>query len=465
MLALALLAGCARFQPRPISPSETAAELEGRSLTNAALKSFLETNLHREIADWPHPLWDFDMLTLAAFYYQPDLAVARAQWASVRAGEITAGERPNPTLSVTPAFNNQIPGAFSPWLVAASLDVPLETAGKRKRRLEQAQFLSQSARLNLATTAWQVRGELRSSLIEVTAAHERTSLLSGQISLQQRIVELLEQQAEAGAIARSELTVSRVALEKLRLDSADARTQLAADRVRLAQAIGVPLDAMDVAELSFDPLRDLASATNLTTAEIRRAALQSRTDILGALADYAAAQSALQLEVAKQYPDLHLGPGYAWNSGSAGDNQWELGLSMTLPVLNQNQGAIAEAAAHREEAAAKFNAVQAKALAEIERAAATFQVSEENLATLQSLASTEAKQRAAVEAQVKAGAMDELDLQSARLEAVTAELVQLDGRVKLQQAAGALEDAVQRPIDTMKTSLIEQRPATRGNQP
>ena len=58
--------------------------------------------------------------------------------------------------------------------------------------------------------------------------------------------------------------------------------------------------------------------------------------------------------------------------------------------------------------------------------------------------------------------MDQLDLQNARLEAVTAELVQLDGQVKFQQAAGALEDAVQRPIDTIKPSLIEQQPATRA---
>ena len=39
-------------------------------------------------------------------------------------------------------------------------------------------------------------------------------------------------------------------------------------------------------------------------------------------------------------------------------------------------------------------------------------------------------------------------MQNAQLEAATADLVQLDGQVKLQQALGALEDAVQRPIDT-----------------
>ena len=78
MLVLGLLAGCARFQPQPLSPADAAAGLESRSLDNAGLKSFLERNLGRELNAWPAPKWDFEMLTLAAFYYQPSLDVARA---------------------------------------------------------------------------------------------------------------------------------------------------------------------------------------------------------------------------------------------------------------------------------------------------------------------------------------------------------------------------------------------------
>ena len=69
-------------------------------------------------------------------------------------------------------------------------------------------------------------------------------------------------------------------------------------------------------------------------------------------------------EVAKQYPDVRLSPGYQYDQG---DNEWSLGLSVDLPILNQNQGGIAEAEARRTEAAAKFNAIQAKVVAEIDR--------------------------------------------------------------------------------------------------
>jgi outer membrane protein TolC len=458
------LAGCARFEPRPISPAKTAVELESRSLTNAALKTFLEKNLHRDFTNWPAGSWDFDMLTLAAFYYHPDLAVARAQWNVAQAGIKTAGGRPNPTLSLVPGYDTTHNPGLSPWFPAVSFDVPIETAGKRGKRITAAENISESARLNIATTAWQIRSNLRKSLLDSSTAHQRMMLLQEQVSVQERITGLLEQQAEAGAIAKSELTTRRVALQKARLDLADAASQMAEARARVAGAIGIPLSAFDEATLAFDPLQDFSSPGDLTSADVRRTALQSRSDILGALADYAAAQATLQLEIAKQYPDVHLNPGYQYDQR---DNKWSLGITFDLPILNQNQGPIAEAAARREEAAAKFNALQAKALTEIERSVEVFRVSEKNLATLRELAEAQAKQQKSVEAQFKAGEMDRLDLLNAQTESAVAGLVQLDGQLKFQEAAGALEDAVQRPIELMKPPVIEQQQsqAMKENKP
>ncbi len=457
LCSLLLLSGCARFEPKPISPAQTAAQLEGRSLTNAALKTFLEKNLQHELTNWPHARWDFDMLTLAAFYYHPDLAVARAQWNVAQAGDKTAGGRPNPTLSLTPGFDATHNPGLSPWFPGLSFDLPLETAGKRGHRIAVAEHLSESARFNLAAVAWQIRGNLRTRRLEFAAAYERVQLLTDQLSLQEHILQSLEQQADAGAIAKSELAARRVALQKARLDSADAASQGVEAQLRLAEAVGVPVRAFNDIRLALEPVKDSVAGDDLTSAEVRRAALQNRVDILGALADYAAAQATLQLEIAKQYPDVHLNPGYQFDQG---DNKWSLGLTFELPVLNQNQGPIAEAAARREEAAAKFNAVQAKALVEIERATAMLRVAKANLTTLGALAAAQSQQRESVEAQIRAGALERLDLLNARLELASAQLMQFDGRVKLQQAAAALEDAVQVPIALMKSSVIEPAPTS-----
>jgi len=42
IVALGLVAGCARFHPQPLSPAESAYKLESRSLDNPELKTFLE---------------------------------------------------------------------------------------------------------------------------------------------------------------------------------------------------------------------------------------------------------------------------------------------------------------------------------------------------------------------------------------------------------------------------------------
>jgi len=89
-LVALLLSGCVHYQSRPLSPAATATRLETRSLTNLALKPILQATLHKSFTAWPPESWDFDMLTAAAFYYHPNLEVARAQWGVARSGEITA---------------------------------------------------------------------------------------------------------------------------------------------------------------------------------------------------------------------------------------------------------------------------------------------------------------------------------------------------------------------------------------
>jgi outer membrane protein TolC len=324
--------------------------------------------------------------------------------------------------------------------VPVTLDLPIETAGKRGRRIQTARHLSESAQLSIATAAWQVRSALRSSLLDLASAQQREALLVKQRSTQEQIMKLLEQQAEVGAIAAPELAPARVALAKANADLADSRRQLAEARPRVADAIGVPVAALNAVTLDFD-LKQIPAPDHLTSADARRTALLSRTDILAALADYAASQSALQLEIARQYP------GYIFNAGSAGDSQWELGLTVELPVLNRNQGPIAEAEARRAIAASRFIALQAKIIGEIDRVVAVYDANRINMAALRQVALAQKAQSEIVEAQFKARELEQLDIRRAEFELVAAQLAELDAQIKLQQAAGALEDAVQRPLD------------------
>lgn len=433
-VAVLFLAGCARFHPQPLSPARTAVDFESRSLTN--LQEFLETN-HLS-GEWPRQSWDLNALTLVAFYYHPALAVARAEWAMANAARVTAGERPNPSVSFTPTYDTT---TTPPWIPGVSFDIPIETAGKRSYRIAQANHLSEAARWNFVEAAWQVRSRVRSSLLDFYAASEIAKLLTRQESAESNVVRLLEGQSNAGNLSEFDVTQARISLDTTCLAFQDAQRQQAEARAKLAEALGLPVRALDGVHVSFAGLNEFPTA--LTEPEVRRQAILNRPDVRGALAEYAASQSALQIEIAKQYPDIHLGPGYELDQT---DNKWTLGVSVTLPVLNQNQGAIAEARARREQVAAHFLAVQAGAIGEIDRALAGYRAALEQSATAAALLQNLQKRMESVRAMQQAGELDSLAVANAGVEFNTGALSRLDALVKAQQALGALEDAVQSPL-------------------
>jgi cobalt-zinc-cadmium efflux system outer membrane protein len=453
IFGIALLAGCAHFQPQPISPEKTAAQLDSRRLDDDGLKNFLEQNLGHELQNWPQTNWDLPELALVAFYFHPSLEVARAQWLVAQASLKTAGARPNPSVTVTPGYDSQIPGNFSPWLVPVSFDLPIETAGKLGKRIAEAEKISESARWNFVSAIWKIRSGVRASLLDFTISTRRAELLQKQFAAQQQIVKSLQQRLDAGEISRPELTIAQIALNKTLLDLSDAQSKKSDARSHLAEALGLSEAALDGKGLNFDFSPPDANA--LTSADARTLALRSRADILGALADYAAAEADLRLEIAKQYPDLHFGPGYAWNSGNAGDNQWSLGLTLELPILDQNQGPIAEAEARRKLAAAKFVELQSQVIGEIDRAVAGWRVAREQLKTGNELLAAEQQQQKSAQAQFEVGAADQLDSLNAQLEFDSASLAQLENETQLQQALGQLEDALQSPL-TLSDALVQQ---------
>jgi outer membrane protein, heavy metal efflux system len=454
LFPIVLLAGCARFEPRAISPETTAARFEDRSLTNENLRAFLQTN--HVVAEWPNPRWDLNALTFVAFYYQPSLAEARAQLASVRAAEITAGERPNPSVSLTPTYDTS---SSPPWIPGISWDIPIETAGKRGKRIAQAVFSSEAAKWDFVSTEWQVRSKVRAALLNLRRARDNELLLERAEAAQSNVVHLLQGQLSAGAISGFEVTQARVASETAQLSRQDAIGQLNQGRVQLAGILGLPSRALADVEFDFGALEKLP--LELTAPEIRREAVLHRADIRAALANYAASQSGLQLEIAKQYPDVHLNPGYELDQT---DNKWTLGLTVDLPVLNQNQGGIAEAKAKRAEAAAHFLTVQANAISEIDSALAGYDAAMQKVEVAKQLQLDLQKQLDSVRSQAQMREADALDLANAKVAYYAGAQNQLDALAKAQQALGTLEDAVQSPLTFSMDAVRAARDPIPGKQ-
>lgn len=444
-VAFALLvvttAGCATFRAEPISPEASAAAFAARRLDSAELKAFLERELQREMAPWSPSVWDLDLLVLAAYYYDPQVKVAHAQWQVAQAGIRTARQWPNPILRLTPQYVTNTGGGIAPWIVDASLLAPIETAGKRGYRIARAQNLATAARLNTATVAWQTRSRVRTSLVNLYAALRTESLQREQVRLQQQTVEMQEKQLRQGEISQLVLSQARITLDQARLSLIGTSRQIAQDRVALAAALAVPEAALKGIDLSFACLEKTPSS--VLASEVRKAALWSRPDVLSSLADYQAAQSDLQLEIAKQYPDLSLGPAYEFDQG---ENQWGIGLALTLPLFNQNQGPIAAAEAKRREAAERFYALQIGVISQVEQATVGYRKALDVLQVAESILAQRTSQEKTARRQFELGDISRLELLTAEVDRNAASLSRLQSFVGVQQALGALEDAVMRPL-------------------
>ncbi len=458
----AALTGCARFDSRPLSPSQTAEAFDQRSLADAGLRAFLETN--GISGAWPRPEWDLDALTVAAFYYHPEMDLARARWHAATAGKLTAGQRPNPNLAFTPRLNSSAIGTrVTPWILGAVLDIPVETMGKRKYRVAQAQHLDAMARFDLASAAWAVRSRVRNSLITVQTARESASLLRTHADALGRVARLVEAQQQSGAVSAAEVSTARVAHDRVLLDLKDRQRQEVDARGQLAEAIGVPLHALEDVTIAFGVLTTFP--TNLTTAALQRQAVLNRADVLSALAEYAASESALQVQLARQYPDIHLRPGYELDQTK---NKWQLGISIDLPILNQNQGPIAEARAKREELAAKFGLVQAKAIGEMERATAVYLAAVGQASTANRVLANLEQSRQAMTRRYEAGDVDKLVVTVAEAECLHGALLRLTACAEAQRSLAAVENAVQVPLlMPVQPALLETDPLTvnKTNQP
>lgn len=311
LLGLALN-GCAEFQDRPLQPAASQMRLEARSLDSHELQSFMQTVSGSAVV-WPLKRWHVDQLTLAAIYYHPDLGLIRAQAATADAAIITAGQRPNPNLKVSPTWISNAVAASQPWIIGSSLSIPIETASKRDYRIQKAQALSDATHLLIVDGICLVRGRIRLAMLEVFAAQQSEQLLKQQLGIQQAMTQRLQQQLAAGELSRLDVMRARLALNALQLSLGTAKKRYNESRVLLANAMGVPVSALAAIELDFSALDTLADLTGVPVPVLRDIALKQRPDILAALADYNAAQAALQIEIANQYPNIQANPGYTWD--------------------------------------------------------------------------------------------------------------------------------------------------------
>jgi outer membrane protein, heavy metal efflux system len=205
----------------------------------------------------------------------------------------------------------------------------------------------------------------------------------------------------------------------------------------------LPVAALNSAQFALRDVENPPAEQELNIQPVQKVGLMNRLDVQRLLAEYGAAESDLRLQIARQYPDVALGPSYEFAEGA---NRYTIGPGLALPILNRNRGPIAEAEARRTTGSARFLTAQAAAITEMERALADYRSALRELEQAQMTLGLVHDQEQATERQLTAGELDRLALVSVRLEAAAADRARLAALRRAQNALGALEDALQHPL-------------------
>jgi outer membrane protein TolC len=452
LLFLLVLGGCSGLESKPLDPAKSEAEFRARRIDDPGLTTYLQSH-----GLTLRPAWSLETLTLAAFYYHPDLDIARARLMGAKGAETSAGAWPNPTLNagLEKVMGSVGPGV-SPWVYGFDLQMPIDFLWKRGYRVDEARAKITGARLELGEVAWQVRHRLRSALLDEILARREVELRQTELALRSDLAAAAARLQSAGEASRLETDRARAELAAARVALEEAKGRAASTRAVLASAIGVPAQALEGATFDWPAIDSLPQESALSIAPLQQVGLLNRLDVRRGLAEYAASEAALGLELAKRYPDVTLGPGYLFDQG---DKKFTVGLSISLPLFNQNAGPIAEAEARRQEAAARFLATQARAIGELEAALARYRANLAQLASLKEASDATTRRVEGVRRAVELGEADRIALLGLQLERAVVDSARFEALRRSQDALGALEDALQHPLaSTLEFRVPESSP-------
>ena len=437
--ALTCAAGCARqsYVAYPLALPGDAQSEAARTLGAPQFHAYLRQHGVQSV---PPSAWGLAELTLAGLFYRPELQAARARGRAARAQAQQAGQRP--PLGVSPRIeHHSADGARdTPWSLGFELELPLASAARRAPLVQRAQAQAEAAELEVGALAWEVRSEVRARMLEMWSARRRAASLEEEAGLQQAVLAMLEKRRELGYASTGDVETARIrqADAQAGVAAANAEAQLALGR--LAQATGVPLRHLSAASLSFAAFEELPDVPE--AADARAEALRNRIDMRRGLLDFAAADAAVKLEVAQQYPTVTLRPGFLWDQG---DRVWSLALDLILPPRLAQESAVRAASAQREAAAHQALAIQQAIMGEADTRVHAYQGARAAVLAADAATRVQDARAAQVDRQFAAGQVDRLERTLAMLESVLARRRADTARVEAQRAFGLLEDAAQVP--------------------
>ena len=313
----------------------------GKPLAQASSNSLAAT-----LASPPIPA----QLTLAAavalaINNHPEMASAKHEILAGTAAIRQAHMPPNPELSIVMEDIPQDRRSTS-----VQINQALELGGKRGTRTQLAQFQRSAAENELRIKAAEIRAAVSKHFFAVLIAQERQRLAISSMELAQRSSQAANKQVSLGKIAPLEANKAAVAQSAVRLELAQANSELQIAKQSLAASLGGSFPAEQQFVGNFNTLPALPKLETLLQS-MPQSALAQRAQI-----EVDKRVAMIAFEKSQRVPDLNLSFG-AKREQETGRQQVILGLSIPLPLFERSnlQEALARSDKAREELRASEN--------------------------------------------------------------------------------------------------------------
>lgn len=297
------------------------------SMTKFLLLAVLSTALSGQLAYAVENI-TLDEATALALRANPDIAVVLRGREIESAQVLQAASRPNPTLS------GQVEDLRSQNRIATiAISQQLETAGKRDKRMAVADANLAIADAEIGIAQAETSAKAYAVFYQVLAAQQAQTLAQELLQIATQSKETTSKRVLAGKVSPVEETKAKVAEAGLKIDLANANQQLATAKQRLAS-----LWAKGNSQTDYIAVGELEKLSSIPTLSDLMAQLPDSPRLKKASLAIMQKQTLSAIEQSKKTPDVTVSLGARRNEELGGITQAVIGLSIPIPVFDNNQG-------------------------------------------------------------------------------------------------------------------------------
>jgi cobalt-zinc-cadmium efflux system outer membrane protein len=313
---------------------------------------------------------------LALFYERNmDLIAARYNLDQTKAEEIIAAAIPNPVFSLDVEELSPNNNAGQGPATIARIDQLIETAGKRRLRVEKSTLATQAAEGDLRDAVRVFSNAVRHSFYGLLLAQKSAELARDNLKRYQPILRANRLRLKAGDISESDFL--RIEVEALKsqsdLDNTEAELKKACSE--LAVLLAWPERAMNfIAQDHWPEPKDIGQSQGEEA--LLKKALAQRPDLQAAKLRIDQSQKELSLARKLRIPDVTVGLSYAHDPGTPFLDTAGVGISLPLPLFYRNQGEIGKAEVNLNNAELEAQKVEQDARADVVSALAVWESAE-----------------------------------------------------------------------------------------